>query len=762
MRENHKNRVLKVFTLTAVIGAANAHAELEEVTVTAQKRSESLQDVPIAVNAIDADDIARMHIVNAQDIAQASPYIQMPTDPRSANNPALFIRGIGNLDAIVLTKDPTVGIYYDGVYAARSTGLLADLAELERVEVLRGPQGTLYGRNTTAGAINFITSRPSGVLGFEQKMGFGDYGSWRSVSRLNLPAMAGLSATLTAAFSAADGWVKNDGPNKLPGLAYNDFDKRKNEGYRVALRYDGIDNLQIDYTFDHSSMTTTTSYFQYEGAVGIPSLAGPPITGSFDKRLESTLSPITGEPTAYYLPESRTQVDGHNLTAEWKIDETSSIKAITGYRKFDDNFSQNFAQSFGGAGNLEVNTVTDHKQFSEELQLLGGRDRFKYVAGLYYFDEKGTQTERQYLDRAIVDSTGVIALDLNTFTPCSDGSTSAPLCSDFRKFFPYYLGEYAVDVHNESWAAFGQGTWTPAILDNALDLTLGLRFTHDQRRAVRTNDGLLWNSFSPGESRSSLDKPDYSLIADYRWTDTISSYAKVSTGFRSGGSSRNGLNFNQSFREETLRSYEIGWKAEFLDQSLRFNGAIHDTRIEHIILDYLPDPVFNPQFVEVFNSGNADIRGFEGDVQWAVTRTLLLGLSYSYLEYDIRHAIFPDGSDRTKTTELVWAPRNSVSLNADWYIPVSFGNYDVRLDYTWQDDHFATSGTEAGKVIVGASGQLNGRVSLSDFAIPKGKLEVAFWVRNITDEDRATYKIGATAATYMQPRTFGAEVVLRY
>jgi len=185
LRENHKNRVLKVFTLTAVIGAANAHAELEEVTVTAQKRSESLQDVPIAVNAIDADDIARMHIVNAQDIAQASPYVQMPTDPRSANNPALFIRGIGNLDAIVLTKDPTVGIYYDGVYAARSTGLLADLAELERVEVLRGPQGTLYGRNTTAGAINFITSRPTGVLGFEQKLGFGDYGSWRSVSRLN-------------------------------------------------------------------------------------------------------------------------------------------------------------------------------------------------------------------------------------------------------------------------------------------------------------------------------------------------------------------------------------------------------------------------------------------------------------------------------------------------------------------------------------------------------------------------------------------------
>ena len=151
-----------------------------------------------------------------------------------------------------------------------------------------------------------------------------------------------------------------------------------------------------------------------------------------------------------------------------------------------------------------------------------------------------------------------------------------------------------------------------------LDLTLGLRYTDDERSAVRTNDGLLWNSFGPGASESSLDEPDYTAIADYQWTQNVSTYIKYSTGFRSGGSSRNGLNFNQTFDKETLESVELGWKTELLDQNLRLNGAIYHMVIDDVILDYLPDPVNNPQFVEVFNSGEATIEGLELDITWAL------------------------------------------------------------------------------------------------------------------------------------------------
>ena len=214
----NRTQLSAAILLASGMAVGNAHAQLEEVIVTAQKRTESLQDIPVAISAYNADNIESMGLINAQDIGAASPSLQMPIYPTAANNLALFIRGIGNADSVVITKDPTVGVYYDGVYAARSTGLLAELSDLERVEILRGPQGTLYGRNTTAGAINFINAKPTGELGFKQVLGAGTYGSWRSVSHLNLDDMGGFKAKLTATFSERDGWVDNEGPNALGGL----------------------------------------------------------------------------------------------------------------------------------------------------------------------------------------------------------------------------------------------------------------------------------------------------------------------------------------------------------------------------------------------------------------------------------------------------------------------------------------------------------------------------------------------------------------
>ncbi|MDH4042620.1 MAG: TonB-dependent receptor, partial [Gammaproteobacteria bacterium] len=467
-----KNLPLAVL-LASGLAAGNSWAQLEEVIVTAQMRTESLQDIPISIQSFDSRTIESMRLIDAQDIGMASPSLQMPSYPLSSNNLALFIRGIGNADSVVITKDPTVGLYYDGVYAARSSGLLADLADLERVEILRGPQGTLYGRNSTAGAINFINAKPTGELGFKQTVSVGNFDSWRSTSHLNLPSTAGFSAKLTAALSDRDGWVDNSGPNQVPGLDYTDYYKRESEGYRAALRYDGIDKLLVDYSFDYSDMTTGPGYFQYGGPTGGFSPAGVPITDSFRDRLKETRTPTGGGRFAYYLPDTQTEVYGHNLTINYEINDKLSLKSITGYRDLDDDGSQNFSQSFGGAGNFEVATQTKDDQFSQELQLVGSAERLSYVAGLYYFDENGEQTEQQYLDRATVDQFGIIALDLTKVppTPCSDGSTAAPICTDFRAFFPLYLGEYKVKTDVESWAGFGQATWTPNILDDKLDLT---------------------------------------------------------------------------------------------------------------------------------------------------------------------------------------------------------------------------------------------------------------------------------------------------
>ncbi len=746
------------------LSAGHAAAQLEEVIVTAQKRAESLQDIPISITAYDADTIESMRLIDAQDLGMVSPSLQMPSYPTSSNNLALFIRGIGNADSVVITKDPTVGLYYDGVYAARSSGLLSDLSELERVEILRGPQGTLYGRNSTAGAINFINAKPTGELGFKQTLGAGNFGSWRSTTHLNLPSVGGLSAKLTGAFSDRDGWVDNNGPNAQPGLEYTDFYKKENQGYRAALRYDGIENLLVDYSYDYSDMTTGPGYFQYSGPAGGLSPAYQPITDSFTSRLKETRTPTGGGKYAYYLPDTNTEVEGHNLTISYEINDNLSLKSITGYRNLDDDSSMNFAQSFGNTGSLEVSTLTDDDQFSQELQLVGTAKRLSYVGGLYYYKEDGEQAEQQYLDRALYDQTGIIALDLTNSppTPCSDGSNAAPFCSDFNAFYPIYLGEYKVKTDIESWAGFGQATWTPDMLDDRLDLTAGLRYTNDKRDATRSNDGLLWNSYGPGTSNSDKDKVDYTAVADYSWSDNISTYAKVATGFRSGGSSRNGLDFNQAFDQETVTSYELGWKSQLMENRVRLNAAMYYMEVEDIILDYLPDPVNNPQFVEVFNSGNADIYGVELDLQAAVTDHLLLGFNYTYLDYEINDAIFPDGSDRSDTTELVWAPEHAFAFSSDYHLPVSVGEFRFHLDYSWQDSRYALANTEFGGVEVGSFGLLNGRISLADVSLFGGNWQFAAWGKNLTNRDDANYLIGATASTYLQPRTYGAELILEF
>jgi iron complex outermembrane receptor protein len=743
-------------------GSAMAQ-QLEEVIVTAQKRVASLQDTPIAISAFNAEAIQNMGLIDAKDIGMASPYLQMPAYPTSSNNLAIFIRGIGNADSIVITKDPTVGLYYDGVYAARSTGLLADLSDLERVEILRGPQGTLYGRNTMAGAINFINAKPTGEFGFKQSLSAGDYDSWRSVSHLSLPDASGFKSKFTATFSDRDGWVENEGANEVPGYEYADFYKKETEGYRAALRYDGVEKLLVDYSYDYSDITSTAPYFQYGGPTGGLTAGFVPITNSFPNRLKETRTPTGGQEFAYYLPESTTEVNGHNLTASYEINDQLTFKSITGYRDYDDDNSTNFAQSFGDAGSLEVWTKTEQDQWSQEFQLIGSAERLEYVGGLYYFNENGEQKERQFLDRAAVDEQGVYAFDFITGLPCSDGTRPGPICTDFANAtFPNYLGEYTVKTDVESWAGYGQGTWTPNVLEDKLDLTLGLRYTDDERDATRTNDGWVFNSFAPGATDSQMDRVDYTAIADYSWTDNVSTYAKISTGFRSGGSSRNGLDFNQPFDKEDLISYELGWKSEMLDQRVRVNGATYFMQVNDIILDYLPDPILTPQFVESFNSGDTDIYGLEIDADAAITDQFFVGFNFSYLNYEFNDTIFPDGSDNTDTTELVWAPEYAYALTADYTVPVSVGELLFHVDYSWQDEQFALANTDSGKVEVADYGLWNGRISLGNVEMAGHNWQFALWGRNLTDEDTANYLIGSTASTYLAPRMWGAEVIFEF
>jgi len=761
----HRGLIVAVALASGLVTPNLAAQGLEEVIVTAQKRSESLQDTPISITAYNPEAIETMGLNNVKDIGLATPSLQTPAYPTSSNNLGIFIRGIGNADSIILTKDNTVGVYYDGVYSGRSTGVLADLADLERVEILRGPQGTLYGRNTTAGAISFVTKKPSGEFGLDQTLTLGNYDYQRSVTSIDLPTIAGVKSHVSVALTERDGWVDNDGAGKIPGGEYNDFYLEDKKGLRIALRYDQVDRLLIDYAFDYSDMDTTSPYFQYSGPTGSGiSATGGDIVASYPERLEKTFDGKTGQRRAYNLPLTNTKTRGQSLTISYDINDVLTFKSITGYRAFDDDLSQNFADSFGGASGLEVSTITEYEQYTQEFQLTGMTERWKYVGGLYYLKEEGSSAEQQFLDRAFVESSGIVALDSNG--PCVSGAFGAPppVCNVLDPaFYPAYLGQFTVDNEVESYAVFGQATWTPDILSDRLDLTFGARYTDDQRDATRTTDGVLWNSLNPGNNDSSIDQPDWTVTADYRWTDAISTYVKASTAFRSGGSSPKALDFSQTFDKETLISYELGIKSEWFDNRIRLNGAIYQTEIEDVILDYLPDPVNAPSIVSIFNSGEAEIQGLELDLLAAITENFQFGINYAYLDYEITNAVFPDGSDRTDSTVLVWAPEHAYSIVADYSLPLgNLGELKAHLDYSWQDDQYALANTDQGDVIVEDFGLLNGRISLDYVEMLGGEWQFALWAKNLTDEDTANYLIGQTSTTYLQPRTYGVDLRLRY
>lgn len=746
--------------------AQNLSAQtLEEVIVTAQKRSESLQDTPISISAYSAEAIENMGLNNVRDIGLATPSLQTPSFPTSSNNLGFFIRGIGNADSGILTKDNTVGVYYDGVYSGRSTGVLSDLVDLEQVEILRGPQGTLYGRNTTAGAISFTTRKPSGELSLDQTFTIGNMGYKRSLTSLDLPAVVGVKPSVSVVLTERDGWVDNDGAAKIPGAKYNDFYLEDKKGLRIALRYDEIERLVVDYAFDYADMDTTSPYFQYSGPTGPGmSIIGGDILASYNKRLERTYDAKTAQRRAFYLPLTSTKTRGQSLTVSYDINDFLTFKSITGYRAYDDDLSQNFADAFGGASGLHVNAVTDYEQYTQEFQLSGTTERWKYVAGLYYLKEKGVSDEQHFLDRGFVETTGIVALDSNG--PCISGAFGAPppACNLLDPmFYPAYLGEFTIASEVESYAIFGQATWTPEILEDRLDLTFGARYTEDDRSAIRSNDGLLWNAFPPGKNSSSIDQPDWSLTADYRWTDAISTYIKASTAFRSGGSSPKALDFSETFDKEKLISYEMGLKSQWLDNRVRLNAAIYQTEIKDVILDYQPDPINQPSIINVFNTGEAEILGLEMDLLVAVTDNFQLGFNYAYIDYDISDAVFPDGSDRSDTSVLVWAPEHAYSVVADYYFNLpKLGELKAHLNYSWQDDQYALANTDQGEVEVQDYGMLNGRISLDAVQMLGGEWEFALWAKNLTDEDNANYLIGQTASTYLQPRTYGLDLRLRY
>lgn len=348
------------------------------MVVTAQRRAQDIQEVPIAVTALDAAQLNARGIRNVSDMGVVAPNVIVMVGGSTQTSASIAIRGTTNINPGPYWDQP-VALYVDGVYIGKSQGNVFDMLNLERVEVLRGPQGTLFGRNTMAGALSLITRPPSGEFSGDASVSFGNYGSKVTKVTVDLPAMGKLKASLGARVEFRDGWVNTTHGSSEPELA-----NRDSKGTFAGLEYDATDNLTFNYRFDYSKADQRAGFFQtiysdVEQDLGIP--------GIIVNRGRQTTASIDSPNFEF------SKVEGHSLTATWILSDAGTLKYIGAYREMDWNES---LDNDGSPIPLAwTANFTEQDQTSHELQYLGSYGRWNWVGGLYYYEDDGFANQPQ-------------------------------------------------------------------------------------------------------------------------------------------------------------------------------------------------------------------------------------------------------------------------------------------------------------------------------------------------------------------------------
>lgn len=695
----------------AATTVAQSRPMLEEIIVTAQKKEESLQRTPISVAVLDQNFIENQGVSNLLDVAHAVPNLDIRQTTNGSAGARIYVRGVGVNDHVV-TLDGAVGIYMDGVYIARNTGLAFDVTDLERIEVLRGPQGSLWGRNTTGGAINLISKRPSGEFGFKQTVDVGNYGYLRANTQIDLPSMGDLVGKISLLHQQKDGWVKNDGQGR-------DFGEKDTQGLRLALEWSPAEDVSVAYAFDYGQSKYGSAYYQIGGPTQGAFAALPVASG----RVKRTTTSVPYRASDY-------EISGHSLTATWQINDMIALKSITAYRSLEQS---NYTDSGAIAGSTRIFSNdpfnVDQDQFSQEFQLQGFvlDGALDYTLGAYYFKEDGKEFNSDFISVAPGVEIKIYDRDL--------------------------------EAENSAQALFAHINWMPGILDERLRLSAGLRYSKDKRSIDMTQ-----TTFAVKES-DNWSKVSPSFTAAYDLSESANVYLKYTEGYRTGGYNGRASTEREAripVDEETLTSYELGFKTEWFDQRLRFNMAAFLSDYEDIQLSLL-DRDGPPGSVLRINAGEAEMKGVEVDLSAALSEQLSLRVSYAHLSSDFVEVIDPlSGQDISDDFLLVASPENSASIDLAYQImETEWGRLSADINYVWKDKREIATTVQDAVDPLDSFGVLNARLTLGEIELSgQGTASIALWSKNVLDEEYeldgfGLPTIGSTVVTYGEPRSYG-------
>lgn len=676
-----------------------------DILVTATRTGATrLQDTPLAVTAFDAAALDATGIKDVRDLASLTPNLLVTQNGAMSQ---IYIRGIGS-NNVFGGSDPSSTIHLDGAYLARPASYLSNFLDVERIEVLRGPQGTLYGRNSVGGTINVISRKPEQDLEAKAQLTVGNYGLLRAEGYVSGPIVADkVAASISFIGSRRDGYLDNI----VPGVG--DADNERTLGTRAQIRLTPSAPLEVIIRAD---------YLHSDAA-----LAG------YIKILQSTTDPLSNSILGDFRKISvdiRPAADqrdwGVAAEVNYDLSDSTQLKSLTSHR------SNRLIQASDTDGTAIVFRRTDifedQNQFSQELDLTGKFGSLSYIVGLYYFDEH---------------------IDVNATV-----TTFSTIASSNRP-----------SINTQALAAFGQATY--AITDQ-LSLTAGIRYTRERKNfdqhVLRTSSltGVTLTGFPVIYSSRGIYKagtPKFGL--EFRPVNGVLLYASVTKGFKSGGFNFASINPAQGFEPETLWSYEAGAKLDLFDRALRLNGTVFHYDYKDLqVLSFL-----SPGVPDITNASNAKVDGVEIEAQLRPASWLQLGGNLAYLDAkykDYPSALRPGNIPFDASgNRLSLSPKWSYTLYSQVDAPLGEGSVFARAEFSYRTRQFFTASNsgldvQSGYALINAS---------AGYTFPGDRFQLIAFARNLTDKEyvTSTASFGAGILGRVgEPRTYGLRAVVRY
>ncbi len=702
-----------------------------DIVVTAQRRTERVQDIPVAISAFGGESIERAGIASLENIAPRVPSFYFGSF--GAARPQLYIRGIGTR-SFDPGSESSVGVFADDVYLGRSSGSFGAMKDIDRIEVLRGPQGTLYGRNTIGGAINVISKAPTDELTGNFEGGLSNFKGYNLFGAVGGPIVDEKLMFRVAAWrEEREGYVTNT----ATGHTFQGID---NTGARARLTIAPVDALKIDLTAEFMADGNEAAFGGFsQGTYG--NAGGVFFRGSGTPSLSSDLSrgalsfdPFLDRNVKSFIGRIEYEADAVTFT---------SISALRKLKIADGRDLEGSSLDI-----LDQSSAENSSQFTQEFRLASSPDgalsaggKIDWILGAFYYHDKS--------DR--VDSFHV---GINSAVRAAAGTPATDVA----------LSDYKI----ESYAVFGQAT---VHITDALDLTLGGRYSHDSKRATQagtTTDAAPIIAVAFTTTNSAKYKSfDPRLVLAYKVSEDANVYASFSTGFKSGGFQYVPFSRGQAdvlFQPEDIKAYEVGFKTEWLDRALRVNGAAYYYDYKNLQISRIILPAGSPAPVSLIsNAASSTIKGLDLEITARPARSFEVNIAYGYLDAKYDNYVFNATTDFSGT-RMVRAPKHSVNVGAEWRAEVlGNGELTLRADYALTGDFFHEPGE--GNLAFGTGipltaedgyGLLDLRVTLS-----KDNWRITGYVNNLgnTEYRRTINALGNTVVGFAgAPRIYGVKL----